>query len=389
MRYNPFNPQQPARPDFFVGRLPEITQFEKFLIQTKSSSPMNMAITANRGMGKTSIIIKFEEIAKGENCLAIRLSNYEGNVCNIIDFSDFLSSNIKTELLSKKSFEGRMQDVFTWAKSLKPQIQWKDIKLTIEKKQLIQKIFSDRLVKLWVDIKKDFDACVILIDEAESLEKIEGVFQFLREAFQRISNEANYMIILAGKLNFPERMSEEFSPLNRFFPAHKLEAFSKEEIETYIKRKLETENTAINKEAIEIISQKSEGHPYVLVSMSYIIFDSLNKDENVITKDVVNRALPKINYELAKDFFAPMHHPLTPKAKEVLYKIAINIENLDFSFREACNWTKMERNYVSPYIQELLRKGILNKPERGQYQFFHKLFIEYVKDLGIKTPSYL
>lgn len=84
MRYNPFNPQLPARPNFFVGREPEITEFEKYLIQTTHGSPMNMSITGNRGMGKTSIMMKFEQIATDQGCLVVRLSNYEGNVKDII-----------------------------------------------------------------------------------------------------------------------------------------------------------------------------------------------------------------------------------------------------------------------------------------------------------------
>jgi Holliday junction resolvasome RuvABC ATP-dependent DNA helicase subunit len=176
-------------------------------------------------------------------------------------------------------------------------------------------------------------------------------------------------------------MSESFSPLNRFFPSWKLEPFNEKEIKTYIEKKLKTVDLTIDDEAIRSITTRSEGHPYVLVSMCYIIFDSLTDNERVISEDVISRAYPKIYYELAKDFFSPMYHPLTPKAKSVLYKIAFNLKDLDFSFREACIWTEMERNIVSPYIQELLRKGILNKPERGQYQVFHKLFLDYVKNM--------
>ena len=113
--------------------------------------------------------------------------------------------------------------------------------------------------------------------------------------------------------------------------------------------------------------------------MCYVIFDALNDDETEIDERVVKRTLPKIHAELEKDFFSPMYHPLTPKAKEILSKIANNVKNLDFTFREAVNWTELEPNYVSPYIQELLRKGIINKPERGKYRLFHKLFIEYIK----------
>ncbi len=382
MRVNPFNPQVPARPDFFVGREPEITQFEKFLVQTISNSPMNMSITGNRGIGKTSLLVKLEALAKEKNCLVVRLSNYEGNVNNIIEFSDFISINIKTEILSKKPMDNGIQKMFDWASSFKPQIEWNDVKISLEKKQLVQEYFRKRLIKLWEEIKKDFKGCVILIDEAESLEKIEGIFQFLREVFQRISMDANYMVVLAGKLNFPERMSESFSPLNRFFPVHKLESFKYDDIKNYIIKKLKDTTINIEEKAIKIIAEKTEGHPYVLVSMCFIIFETLPENDNIITEEIINRALPKIYLELEKDFFSPMFHPLTPKAKEVLFKICNSIKGLDFTFREAMKWTKLDGNYVSPYIQELLRKGIINKPERGKYQLFHKLFIDYVKKLS-------
>src|SRR3989344_5444355 len=158
MRVNPFNPQVPARPDFFVGREPEITQFEKFLMQTMSNSPMNMSITGNRGIGKTSLLVKLDALAKEKNCLVVRLSNYEGNVNNIIEFSDFISVNIKTEILSKKPLDDGIQKMFNWATSFKPQIEWNDIKLSLEKKQLVQEYFRKRLIKLWDEIKKEFKA---------------------------------------------------------------------------------------------------------------------------------------------------------------------------------------------------------------------------------------
>ena len=217
MRYNPFNPQLPARPDFFVGRQPEINEFESFLSQTIHNSPMNMSITGNRGMGKTSILIKFEEISKANKCLTLRLSNYESNINNIIELTDYMTTNLKREILSKKPIENGVDKLKEWMITFKPTIEWNDISLSIEKQQIIQEMFRQRLIKLWKEMDKDYKACILLIDEAESLEKISGALTFLREVFQRVGTDANYMVILAGKLNFPERMSESFSPLNRFF----------------------------------------------------------------------------------------------------------------------------------------------------------------------------
>lgn len=271
-----------------------------------------------------------EEIAKKEKCLVLRLSNYEGNILSIVDFSDFITANLKRELLSKKPLENNLQNAKDWILSLKPIIGWNDINLSIERKQVVQELLRQRLKKLWNEINKDFTAAIILFDEAESLERIEGIFPFLREVLQRLSTDTKYMVVLAGKLNFPERMSESFSPLNRFFPTHKLNPLTYEEIKTYIEKKLNTVNVKIDENVLKLLASSSEGHPYVLVSMAYTLFDSLGEDENVITEEVVTRSKPKIDAQLEQDFFLPMHHPLTPKAKDILTIISKKLKVQNF-----------------------------------------------------------
>ena len=378
MRYNPFNPQQPARPDVFVGREPEIVEFEKFLNQTMHSSPMNMSITGNRGMGKTSLLDKFEANAKEMDCLVVHLSNYEGNITNIIDFVEYITTNIKCEILSHRPLGKGVEKFKDWINTFKPMVGWKDLTLSIEKKQVVQEMFRERLVKLWDEMKSDHKVCVLLIDEAESLEEI-GALTFLREVFQRASKNCNYIVVLAGKLNFPERMSEAFSPLNRFFPSYRLSPFKKEEIDEYVIKRLQTVDVKIDEDALVYIREKTEGHPYVLAAVGYLLFDSLNPDEDKITKDITIRADKKIMTKLAEDFFSPMFHPLSPKAKEMIIRIAKNSEGLDFTFKQAVEWTKEKRNYIAPYIQELVRKGVINKPERSRYSVFHTLFLDYLK----------
>ena len=74
-----------------------------------------------------------------------------------------------------------------------------------------------------------------------------------------------------------------------------------------------------------------------------------------------------------------MHHPLSPRAKKILETLCKNVNETEFTFSDAVKWVGMEGNQVSPYIKELVIKGILNKPERARYSLFHGLFLEYVK----------
>lgn len=378
MRFNPFNPQQPAKPTFFVGRTEEVKTFTNFLGQTINNSPMNISITGDRGMGKTSILNKFEEIAIDNNCLVVKISNYEGNVKNVVEFSDFLISNIQTELLSKDVISKNVENLRKFVNSLKPEISYQNFSLSIEKKQVIQEFLRERLSSIWENVKENYKAIVILIDEAESLEKIDALI-FLREVFQRVEAHSNYMIVLAGKLNFPEKMSESFSPLNRFFPALRLKKLKKEDVDIYLQNRLKQANTQIDYSAINSIYNKSEGHPYVLVCFGFLIFDSLNESEAKINKEIVGRCMEKIRRRLSEDYFTPMFYPIRPRAKSILCKIANNIDGLDFTFAQALKITGLKKgSQLSPYMLEFRNQGIIIQYQRGAYKLFHNLFKEYL-----------
>ena len=341
---------------------------------------MNMSITGNRGMGKTSIMCKFEEIAKNEGCLVLRLSNYEGNVSTPVELADFITTNLKREILTFKPFGPEWDKLKSWATSIKPTIGFGDISLTIERNAVAQEMFRNRLMKLWEEIKKKTRAAVLLIDEAESLERIEGALVFLREVLQRTATDANYMVVLAGKLSFPERMSESFSPLNRFFPCQTLAPFGKKEGVEYIRRQLNIVGVRIDKDALGYILEESEGHPYVLVAMSHLIFDALQETDDTIEHDLIVRVKENVTAQLAQDFFNPMYHPLTPKAKQIIKTVSSNVDGLEFSFSEAVKWVGTPGNRISPYILELVRKGIIVKPERGRYLIFHGLFKDFINN---------
>ena len=377
IKYNPFNPQQPAKPHFFVGRNDEVKCFQNFLGQTIHNSPMNMSITGDRGMGKTSILNKFEEIAQNENALVIRISNYEGNVRDVVELSEFLVGNIQRELISRNPFSKTLSGFGKWLSSFKPTIEISGVSVTIEKKQIAQDVLRGRLQEIWEQIKDKYSSVVILVDEAESLENIDAL-TFLREVFQRVQSNSNYMIVLAGKFNFPERMSEQFSPLNRFFPAQRLRRLEEKDVGNYLINRLKETGISTNNNAISQIFKMSEGHPYVLVCIGFLVFDSLNENEAEISKLIVERCIGKIKGRLSQDFFTPMFHPLSPLAKKIISLIASNIKGLKFTMNEATKITQMQNNQLSGYFGEFLKRGILTKPSRGTYWIFHTLFKEYI-----------
>ena len=73
MPINPFTPGRTVDPQFFAGREKEIDKFTMFLKSATDSNPMNIAVLGERGIGKSSLLRKWENIVKKEKCVVIRI----------------------------------------------------------------------------------------------------------------------------------------------------------------------------------------------------------------------------------------------------------------------------------------------------------------------------
>ena len=65
-RINPFKPNSPAPVGMFAGRADELKLLEGGLNQTKHGEPANFLITGDRGIGKSSLLLFLDAIAKGD-----------------------------------------------------------------------------------------------------------------------------------------------------------------------------------------------------------------------------------------------------------------------------------------------------------------------------------
>ena len=64
-KINPFKPNSPVPPGMFIGRFSAIESLEQCLIQTKAGQPVNFMVTGERGIGKSSLLLYFAELACG------------------------------------------------------------------------------------------------------------------------------------------------------------------------------------------------------------------------------------------------------------------------------------------------------------------------------------
>ncbi len=65
MKFNPFQPGSPVNTGMFTGRLTELMALEKALFQTKNGNPQHVLISGERGIGKSSLLLYLNALARG------------------------------------------------------------------------------------------------------------------------------------------------------------------------------------------------------------------------------------------------------------------------------------------------------------------------------------
>ncbi|MCK4249243.1 MAG: ATP-binding protein, partial [Candidatus Omnitrophica bacterium] len=239
MAINPFTPGKTVDPQFFAGRKNEIDRFTMFLKSVKDGNPMNLAVLGERGIGKSSLLRKLENLAKQGKCVVTRI-DLDSSINSIDSFIYQILTGIKKEgcLYSKLfSLSDKIKRFFD---EYQISIGLPGASLKANKKASPSSLEArDELKRIWNNISQGVPAVIIMMDEAEQLESIEGSLQFLRNIFGRLSEEkCGYMLVLSGKLTLFKQIKKIHSPLARFFNPITLKELTKEETVEAIEKPL-------------------------------------------------------------------------------------------------------------------------------------------------------
>lgn len=404
---NPFNPFGPIPPQNFAGRQKEIDEFKHRLRSTKAGTVQNMAVMGERGIGKTSLLRKFEQIALDENCIAVRIDLHPA-----IDSLDRLLYNIYEEIrkvaLHYYGPLGRAyKNIQRFLENYTLSSPYGGIQRT-GREQPIEAIFTERMLDMWSNISKRVSTVVIMVDEAEQLAKIKGSLEFLRNSFSRLGEKkACYSLVISGKLGLFRTVSDVFSPLERFFSPVTLEPFTNKEAEEAISIALDrgNESRANNSnsnsksspvqfapEVIEKIYDESEGQPYVVQLFGYWLYEEAVEGGGSQRVDlrIFASAKEKVYSALKMQLFERRLAEGSGRSKykaEIMKKLSRaheengkGVETFSFSEIEKITGVKKEQG-LGVYLNELVESGCLRKNEStARYSFFMKIFKEYVRE---------
>ena len=100
MKHNPFRKRTGILPSYFTGREKELNELQEIYNSTKHGVPGHLILYGPKGIGKTSLLLKFQkEISNLNDVYPVRIPLMEGNFEDIYTLiiekcSDTLNINI-------------------------------------------------------------------------------------------------------------------------------------------------------------------------------------------------------------------------------------------------------------------------------------------------------
>ena len=330
-----------------------------------------------RGIGKSSLLRKFESIVKDQNCLVVR-RDVDASVTSLQALSYFILYALKEEgkyfFTRSKKTKTVVSDFF---QKYKTAITFEGFGGSIEKAPpiAVQEEFYKELAEISKNIQKQVPATVIMLDEAEHLQNIEGAWGFIRSVFTRLlENNHHYLVIISGKLGLFSNIKEIFSPMERFFFPREISMLSSEETIEAIERPMAESQRTIDEQVKKHLVDYTDGHPFIIQVFGYYLFES---GKTKIGEELFQKELPRIQERLEIQVFRDRFDSASPKERLILKFMS---ESKEYVFRpmEIAQSLKMGKGQVRPLLKRLLEKDCLRKVGKAEYSLFHKLFKYYV-----------
>ncbi len=352
---NPFRPGSGLFPPYFAGRDEQIKTFEKKLKSTINNTPMHMAVIGGWGIGKTSLITKFESIASENDCfVASTIASMEDTPTFVSNLLRRLKTNMETQ---KTKFKELVLSLGL-------------LKLKFESQGEAQLSLEDLLTKIYNKINKPI---LITIDDLDLIQDFKGTMLLLRNtAMQLTKKNCKVMFVVAGTNILFDKMYETHEPLIRFFEPVILNRLNKKEGIKAVKIPLENVGMDYEKNVIEEIAAVSEGHPYYIQEISNHVFEESGKKFDA---EAFGKGFNKAFSDISRDIFSRRFESISPIEKKILSSLT-DSEPLPFS--KILNKSRIKKGSLSPCLSRLKEKGII-KQENKEYFIESKLFGQYIK----------
>jgi hypothetical protein len=380
---NPYAPGAGSQPPELAGRDDILTRTRTTLARVQGGrSAKSFLLVGLRGVGKTVLLNKVEEIAEANNYIAAMVETPENkNLPEVLvpclrrillrlDTKERVNVAAKRGLGILKSF----------CRALKVQIGELEIGLDIPVERGIadsgdlEHDLPDLLEAVGNAARERQRAVAIIIDELQYVKEKE--FSSLIMAMHRISQRQLPVILIgAGLPQLVGLAGKSKSYAERLFDFPRVDALSINDASLALTEPARREGVEFNAAAVQRIGLVTRGYPYFLQEWGFHSWNTAA--QSPITLDDVEKASALALTSLDNSFFRVRFDRLTPRERDYLFAMAALGEGPHRSGDIAATLSVAVET-VAPVRSSLIRKGMVYSPAHGDTAFTVPLFDEYL-----------
>ena len=382
MKNNPFRKRTGILPSYFTGRENELNELKKIYNSTKMGVPGHLILYGPKGIGKTSLLLKFQEkITNLDDVYSVRIPLIGGNFEDIYSLiiekcSDTLDINIG-HFWEKISSLG-INIPFIGGVSVSREIPKTSPAVAFEK---ILNVIYDEL-------DSDNPVLILLFDDLQRImgnDETMKILSILQNALVELNLKGkNIMFVATGSEDIFNKIQDKLDSAVRIFELYLIGPLSYGEVCDAINIPAEEQSVAFEEDVLKEIYELSNGIPYYMQILAYSCFEENNDDDKVTMAEFEKASVYALNI-LAQREFKSLFSKSTTEERKILCLMAESDKTiLSYShIKENANLN----SEPSALLKNLVNKNMIIKPSRGKYKLKNNLFKLYLQNLRINQET--
>ena len=382
MKHNPFRKRTGILPSYFTGREKELNELQEIYNSTKHGVPGHLILYGPKGIGKTSLLLKFQkEISNLNDVYPVRIPLMEGNFEDIYTLiiekcSDTLNINISHfwEKINSLSINIPLIGGISFSREIP--------------KTSPAVAFEKILNVIYDELDSENPVLILLFDDLQRImgnDETMRILSILQNARVELNLQGkNIMFVATGSEDIFYKIQDKLDSAVRIFEHYLIAPLSCEEVYEAINVPTKKQNITFEEDVLKEICELSNGIPYYMQILAYNCFEEVNEDNKVTMAEFKKASIHSLNI-LAQREFKLLFNKSSTEERKILCLMAESDETiLSYSYiKENANLN----SEPSALLKNLVNKNMIIKPSRGKYKLKNNLFKLYLQNLRINQET--
>lgn len=366
---NPFMPGAGMQPPELVGRERDLEIVDRMIARTKLNNlDRGIIFSGLRGVGKTVLLVKLQEMAAGKNMLTAKIES-SGNPDDDYEaiFHEINLAAMKIHLVG--GLKKRLGDVISNIKSMSFGAFGLSASISRESSaQTSENPFKLELLieSITTELRKSNSGLYLFIDELQEMadEPLGTLMSIQHKMGQR---SLPFYIIGAGLPNLPGVLSKSRSYAERLFEYRTIGQLSDADAAEGFQKPARRNGRPFTDDALNELIKVSSGYPYFIQAYGKAAWNA--SGSNPIPLQAVTKSEACARAELDDGLYSARWQRTTPTGRRYLAAMAKIGTESPSSTAEVADRLGKSTGEISMTRDKLIKLGLIYSPEYGKVTF--------------------